>query len=105
MNLIIETEFQTGGYEAITVNTAIGFTASEIRPTTGDFAGHTCQAIFATLETDSIRFTLDGTTPSSTVGHLLTNGQNLTIKNANDIAKFRAIKVTANASLKVTYKF
>ncbi|MEA2066229.1 MAG: hypothetical protein U9O65_03910 [Thermotogota bacterium] len=101
----ILSDFQTGGYEVITVNTAVGFTSTEIRPTSGFFKGMTCQAVFCTLETDDIRFTLDGTTPSSTVGHLLKSGESLTIANANDIANFKCIKVTTNASLKVTYKF
>ena len=104
--MIIESEFQTVGYEAITVSsTAIGFTAAKILPTTGDFKAHRCQAVFATLETDSIRFTLDGTTPTNLIGHLLTSGQNLTIRNAVDIVNFRAIRVTSDASLKVTFKF
>ena len=105
MNVAIISEYQADGYEAITVNTAVGFTSSEIFPTSGQFKSQKCQAVFCTLETDSIRFTLDGTTPSSTVGHLLTAGQNLTILNGHDIVKFRCIKVTSNASLKVTYKF
>lgn len=105
-DLIIEGGNISGGYEAITVsNTAIGFTSTEIKPTSGDFLGKVCQEVFCTLETDSIRFTLDGTIPTSSVGHLLNNGQNLTIKNPADIAGFRAIRVTGDASLKVTFKF
>ena len=104
--ITILSDYQTGGYEAITVNTAIGFTAAKIMPTSGDFEGMACQAVFCTLETDDIRFTVDGeTTPSSTVGHLLKSGESLTIGNASDIANFNCIKVTSNASLKVTFKF
>jgi hypothetical protein len=104
--IIIESSYPSGGYEAITVsNTAIGFTSTQIKPTSGDFSGKVCQEVFCTLETDSIRFTLDGTTPTNLIGHLLNAGQTLTIKNPADIAGFRAIRVTGDASLKVTFKF
>lgn len=104
--ITILSDFQTGGYEAIAVNTAVGFTAAKIMPTSGQFKGMACQAVFCTLETDDIRFTIDGTTtPSSTVGHLLKAGESLTISNASDIDNFNCIKVTTNGALKVTYKF
>jgi hypothetical protein len=104
--IIIESGFISGGYEAITVsNVAIGFTSTYIKPTSGDFSGKVCQEVLCTLETDQIRFTLDGTTPTSAIGHLLEAGQNLTLKNPADISNFRGIRVTTDASLKVTYKF
>ena len=95
----------TGGYETITVNTAIGFTAAKIMPTSGMFKGMACQEVFCTLETDAIRFLLTGDTPTSSVGHPLKKDSDLTISNANDIKNFKCIKVTTNASLTVTYKF
>ena len=99
-------DHMAGGYEAITVsNVAIGFTSTERIPTSGDFLGQACQEVFCTLETDQIRFTLDGTTPTSTIGHLLNQGQNLTLRNPSDIKNFKAIRVTTDASLKVTYRF
>ncbi|MDO9465247.1 MAG: hypothetical protein Q7J67_08130 [bacterium] len=100
-----KTDYQTGGYEAITVDTAIGFTVAKIMPTSGQFINMACQEVFCTLETDNIRFTIDGTVPSSTVGHLLKVGESLTISNADDIKNFKCIKVTTNASLKISYKF
>jgi hypothetical protein len=104
-DIIIEGGYISGGYEALTVDTVIGFTATKIKPTSGNFLGKVCQEVLCTLETDDIRFTLDGTTPTALIGHLLEKGQNLTIKNPADIVNFRAIKVTLAASLKVTYKF
>jgi len=106
MSIVIEKGYISGGSEAITVgDTPIGFTAAQIKPTTGDFLGKVCQEVFCTLETDQIRFTLDGSVPSATSLHLLEVGQNLTIKNPSDIAGFRAHRVTSDASLKVTFKF
>ena len=105
-NIVIESGFISGVYEAIAIsNVAKGFTTTCIKPTSGDFSGKVCQEVLCTLETDQIRFTLDGTTPTSAIGHLLEAGQNLTIKNPADIANFQCIRVTTDASLKVTYKF
>lgn len=106
MSKVIIIGRQSGGYEAITVsNTAIGFTGGKIKPTSGNYANMECKEVFCTLETDDIRFTIDGTTPTSSIGHLLKSGESLTIDNVTDIKGFRAIRVTTDASLKVTYKF
>lgn len=104
-DIVISKDYISGGYEALSVDTAIGFTSTKILPTSGDFLGQPCQEVFCTLETDQIRFTLDGTTPTSLIGHLLEAGQNLTLKNPSDIKNFKAIKVTTTASLKCTFKF
>ena len=91
------------GYEAITVNTVIGFTAGLRVPTTGFFADKPAWKVVCTLETDQIRFTVDGTTPTSSVGHLMSITDTLVLEEPHEIANFQAIKVTNNASLKVTY--
>ena len=99
-------ERRSVSYEAITVAaTAIGFTATKILPTSGDWSGVKCEEAFCTLETDSVRWTVDGTTPTASVGHLMVAGESLTLESRSDITNFRAIKVTNDASLKVTYKF
>jgi hypothetical protein len=105
-DIIIEGGNVSGAYEAITIsNVAKGFTSTNIQPTSGNFSGRVCQEVFCALETDQIRFTLDGTTPTSTIGILLNPGQRLTIKNPEDISNFQAIRVTTDASLKVIYKY
>ena len=95
-------------YEKITVAaTAIGFTAAKILGTSTTFDPSTgCKEIFATLEGAPIRFLMDGTTPTSAIGHLMQPGDNLTLQNPWDIQKFRAIRTTGTSgSLYVTYKF
>ena len=89
-------------YEAITVSSSsIGFTA-----VTFD-AGFPNVAVLAvaTLETDSIRFRVDGGVPTSTVGQLVTQASNvsLSVCGTSAIRAFRAIRVTTDASLKVVY--
>lgn len=97
-------------YESITVsNTAVGFGTAKIkRPKIGLFPPREaiCQEVFCVLETDSIRFTLDGVTvPTDTVGLPLLPGENLTLSNEVDIKNFSCIRVTSDASLKCMFKF
>ncbi len=47
--------------------------------------------VYMTLETAQIRWTVDGTTPTTAVGHLLEYGQSLTLT-GQDIASFQAIR-------------
>ncbi len=105
---IFDRDRAAGGYEAITVsNTSggIGFSKTEREPVSGLYKGSSAQTVFCTLETAQIRFTLDGTAPTTSVGHLLEAGQTLTIKNPGDIKNFRAIRTGSDASLKCTYRF
>ena len=64
------------------------------------------QKAMITVETNAIRFTLDGiTTPTSAgVGIKLNVGENLFLPNQDLISKFRAVRSSAtDATLKVTY--
>lgn len=77
-------------YEAITVSTsALGFTASLI-----NLGGGHQQANSATctLETAAIRYTIDGTTPTSTVGMLWNAGETKAIVGNQFMNQFRAIR-------------
>ncbi len=86
-------------HESIAVSsTAIGLTAA----TYGPSAGHACVA-FITSESDSMRWRIDGTDPTDAVGMLLTAGSNLNLTNHKQISAFKAIRVTGDATLKVTY--
>ena len=87
--------------ESITVsNTAIGFTTATIEPGNGTIPA---KAVFA-VETAQIRFTVDGTTPTSSVGLLVQVGDIITIKGQSDIQSFRAIRVTStDATIQPVY--
>jgi len=52
----------------------------------------TCTKALITVETAQIRFTVDGTAPTATVGHVLNPGDNLDIDSNEDVAAFRAIR-------------
>ena len=91
-------------YEAITVSTtAIGITATVVDPGEATNASEgPAGTAFLTVETNSIRFTLDGTTPEAAVGHLLAAGDSLIIRGLQNIRNLRMIRATADASVKVT---
>jgi len=99
MNPIGGRDLTAFAYEDITVDTAIGFTAATIAPATFGPA----HRAFVTVETDQIRWTVDGTTPTSTKGHLAEVGDYIEIEGIANIKAFRAIKVTNNATLRVSY--
>lgn len=105
--LSIDTDFPAGGHEAITIASptgGIGFTAALITAA-GAGVNKDAKEVFCSLETANMRFTLDGTTVSSTVGHTLASGETLTLKNRSDIVNFRAIKFSTDASLRCTYRY
>lgn len=89
------------GTESITVsNTAIGFTDATINP---QRRIKPIKAVFV-VETAAIRFTVDGSTPTSTVGFLAEIGDIVTINGEHDIEKFKAIRTgTADATIQPIY--
>lgn len=57
------------------------------------------------VEDAEIRFTVDGTPPTTTVGHKVKPPAEIELESPEDIAAFRAIRRGAvNAVLQVTYK-
>ena len=91
-------------YESITVAaSAIGFTLATYK-TTSTNAKTFAKRAFCTLESGQIRWRIDGSDPTSTVGHLLEIGQSLEIEETGNIDNFRAIATGGtNGALKVTY--
>ena len=89
------------GHESITVAaTAIGFTSGTITPA----ATKPASRAFVTAETAQMRYTYDGTTPTSTVGHLLDIGDILIIEGIVNVQNFRAIRTTNDSgTLKCTF--
>ena len=97
---------QAYDYEAITVSTAsIGCTAAKLSytPTLGNI--RKAEEILATVETDSVRYRFDGGTPTAAIGHLAGPGTVISVKGSGNIERFRMIRVTTDASVKVTYSY
>jgi hypothetical protein len=90
-------------YESITVSsTPIGFTAARLTDATKLY-GRDVKQVFVTVETNPVRFTVDGvTTPTADIGHLLSVG-NIFTCDGNDAIKFLAIRTGSDGALKCTY--
>lgn len=89
-------------HESLTVTSAVRqLTESVYKPSGGVRA----PAQFATVsvETDSIRWTVDGTDPSTSAGHLATSGTYISLGGYNQIKQFKAHRVTGDATIKVSY--
>ncbi len=96
-------------FEQITVSTsAIGCTSSKLNPTSGDYKGMSCKRILVRVETDQVRYRIDGTDPTSTVGQILYKRDIFIEANPQNIAKFKAIRDTGSstsATLNVEYYY
>ncbi len=91
--------FEGFDYESITVSsTAIGFTDSKLKPESSRYPGRT----LCTVESNSIRFRYDGTSPTDAEGHLVASGSTITIEGWESLMKFRMIRVTNDATVKCT---
>lgn len=55
------------------------------------------------VETDSIRFRLDGGVPSATSGIAVTAGTMIELDSAKEITEFRVVRVTTDVTLRVQY--
>lgn len=64
---------------------------------------NTAQQAHITLETNSIRFRVDGIDPTASDGHLLEVGDNVFFKNRKSLTQFKAIAVGKPATIRVTY--
>ena len=98
--MLIREMYQAVGHESLSVTgTATGFTAAQLSRTGGQVVG-----ALLTAETAQMRYCVDGTTATSTVGHLLETGDVLEIWGANNLAKFSVIRTGGTSgTLKVTY--
>lgn len=56
-----------------------------------------------TVETDQIRWFADGTTPTSTFGHLANVTDVIELHGESALRNFRAIRVAGSATLQVSY--
>ena len=86
-------------FETITVSTAaIGFTASILA------SDPKPKKIIITVETQQIRYRMDGTDPSATVGHLLNPMDSLVLEGYSQLNGTKFIrKGSADATIMVSY--
>lgn len=99
----LEASLDGFAHESITVSSVakkLTFATFSPAPTTG----RTAERALITTETDAIRYTYDGTTPTSSVGHLLPSGTVMVLAGYGNISRFQAIRVTTDATIKVSYE-
>ncbi len=95
MPIDIVAQGAAGAAEALTFDNTtggIGFTASTYVSNNESAT----KALFV-LEGAQCRFTIDGTAPTTTVGHLIEVGDVVTIEGASDIANFKCIRTGATS--------
>jgi len=94
-------------YESITTATAIGFTSTYFRYPS-DF-GAPMKAALITVETADIRFTMDGTTPTTTattaIGHLMVSGQSYVVRGWENIRNFKCVNAVGSSGAVIKCSF
>lgn len=89
------TFYSPTGFQKLTVgDTVVGFTI----PTTVQ-----CRAVIFSVETDQIRFKVDGNDPTTTDGLLLNSGDVVELTNVDMITNFKAHRVTTDATIQIHY--
>jgi hypothetical protein len=83
--------FITQAFEALTVG------AAPVALTAATYGSRRYAVI--TVDNGDIRFTVDGTPPSTTIGHTLSVADVLYLYSNEDLAKFRAVRMTTTDGL------
>jgi len=97
--MIINEELgDAGTYEALAPTTSTGITASVRHPTSGKHKGRMARAALIVVETNAVRFRIDGTAPEAATGTPIEAGQNTTITGVNNVKNFLCIDTAAGAS-------
>lgn len=91
-------------HESVTVdNTAggVGLTVATYKPTSQSPA----TVAFITVEDGPIRYTYDGTAPTTTLGHRAKDGTALVLKGQHQMDNFKAIRTgSTDGTLRVSYE-
>lgn len=91
-------------HESITIDNTAGGVILTVNTYTPGSGKRTATEAYLSAETAQMRFTFDGTAPTSSTGHLLNVGESVTIRNLNNITNFKAIRTgSVSGTLKATY--
>jgi len=90
--ILLATIVYGAGYFSLTVDNTVGGVSLPAA-----CSGST--GAFMVLETAQIRFTLDGTAPTTSTGVLLEIGQNLTLTGSTQISNFKAIRTGVSSGV------
>ncbi len=95
---MIQGEFSSYESETISVDTVIGITNTLLQQE----GKPPVKKAICSLEGAPIRFWLDGTAPTASLGHLVNPGDVFEIEGINNIRNFKAIKVSGIGTLSVS---
>lgn len=86
-------------FESITVSTtAIGITSTLVHQQSASAPTRDARFAVITVESQPLRYRIDGTNPDASTGHLLAAGDVLTLDNFDDIRRLRMIRSGASDS-------
>lgn len=90
-------------FESVTVTgTAGGLTAATYAPGTTVTPASPASFALITIEADQIRWRADGGTATS-ASHLMQVGDTIELQGTNAVVNFSAIRVSGNATIRVSY--
>jgi len=97
--MIVREELGTADlHEKLNPTSATGVTSTLLKPTSGTYNGKCATALLITVETNPIRFRIDGTDASTTTGHLVQVGESITIVGGVNANNFSCIDTATGAS-------
>lgn len=94
-----------GAFESVTVGSAAAVGLNAYKPTAGPYAGRMAQQAIVTVETADIRIRTDGGNPTASLGHKIAANGSLVLVGEQEIVQFRAIAISSDATLMVTYYY
>ena len=111
--IVFSSNGEARGYDTFTsITAATSFTAAKISPSAdAGTVGNKCRAVLITVESGSINFTIDGTTPTATagtnIGHTLNAGDSMVISSFENVKRFLMINSedSNGVVVKATYMF
>ena len=102
MPAVTDTPGFADGYEKLNPTSATGITATLKVPTSGTYNRNNAVSALITVEVAAIRFTLDGTTPTTTVGHSMAVGDSFMIRGPVNVDNFSCIDNGGTSDVHVT---
>lgn len=78
---------------------ALAVSSTAVSLVNGDAASYA----LVTVDSNTIRFRIDGVDPTASTGHALAAGGTLELIDREQVRRFRAIRESADATLRVTY--
>jgi hypothetical protein len=99
--------YEAYDYDLVTAdNTAggVALTAAKVTPVGEAYRADMVEISNVGTDPCTVNYTVDGTAPTTGVGHPIVNGQSLEIYAYRNISRFKAIRLATNSGLlRVTY--